>query len=597
MGVVFRAYDAALERDVALKVLAPVLAADAESRERFIRESRAAARIHHPSIIPVYAAGEAEGVLYLAMRFVPGGDLRSVLLREGPLSAARAVALLSPVASALDAAHAAGLVHRDVKLANILVDVAPGQPDCPYLSDFGIVKHPAASSRLTSTGHFLGTPDYAAPEQISGGPVRAQTDQYALACVAYTVLVGEPPFTREEPMSVLWAHVHESAPPVTARRPDLPPAVDGVLIRALAKLPDDRYPTCSDFLAELGAALSAALPPGTEPAAAASAGQGASPPSPPVPVPAGETVSVSPQGPVPTADAAPAVDAAHLAPRREPPSPSRSGSVLRSRPVIRAAAAAFAITAFAIAATAAAVTLLLKHSPGTPGAGTGARASVSGRPAKPASPSAPAVVTTPSPSGTPTVSRTHAATPTYAATRTHAATPTHAAAASPTGQTAPSEPAATSSPLRYSAQLLDTLALPGGQVPVSFGFIDNNSANAASIDIMAAGTAQSAYYAWNVSSLPPVTTTPPKSENGLAVFREAGNLVALYGTTYNTIQFKDFASKKIVCVAAAPAGTSVENFSVLPATVAAAVYYPQSFELAAAVSDGKIYIWRISRQA
>ena len=255
MAMVLRARDEALGRTVALKILAPTLAGDAEFRERFIRESRAVAAVDHPHIIPVYAAGEADGVLYLAMRFVSGGDLRSVGQREGPLRGGRVVALLSPVASALDAAHAAGLIHRDVKPANILVDTSLARAEHPYLSDFGLAKHAASSNGLTGTGQFLGTPDYAAPEQISGKPARPQTDQYALACVAYTILTGRLPFGRNEPMAVLWAHMHEQPPLLTASRPDLPAAADQVLARALAKAPEDRYPTCSQFVDALGAAL------------------------------------------------------------------------------------------------------------------------------------------------------------------------------------------------------------------------------------------------------------------------------------------------------------------------------------------------------
>jgi serine/threonine-protein kinase len=269
MAMVLRARDEALGRTVALKILAPGHAGDAEFRERFVRESRAVAAVDHPHIIPVYAAGEADGVLYLAMRFVPGGDLHSVIKREGPLAGDRAVDLLTPIASALDAAHAAGLVHRDVKPANILVDAGPGRPEHPYLSDFGLAKGAAASAGLTGTGQFLGTLDYAAPEQISGQPPRPQTDQYALACVAFTALTGSLPFARDESMAVLWAHVYDPPPSVTSYRRDLPGAVDGVLARALAKAPGERYASCAEFAGALRAALDAA-PPGTtagEPAA------------------------------------------------------------------------------------------------------------------------------------------------------------------------------------------------------------------------------------------------------------------------------------------------------------------------------------------
>ena len=190
MAAVFRAHDERLGRLVALKVLAPALAADGAFRRRFIAESRAAAAVDDPHIIPVYEAGEADGVLFIAMRFVAGGDLRGVLEREGVLAPGRAAAFISPVASALDAAHRVGLVHRDVKPANILVDARADRPDHVYLSDFGVSKGAVSSVSLTGAGHFVGTPDYSAPEQIQGLTVDGRADQYALACVAYQLLTG-----------------------------------------------------------------------------------------------------------------------------------------------------------------------------------------------------------------------------------------------------------------------------------------------------------------------------------------------------------------------------------------------------------------------
>jgi serine/threonine protein kinase len=283
MGVVFRARDVRLGRMVALKVLAPTLASDPAFRRRFIAESRAAAVVDDPHIIPVYEAAEADGVLFIAMRFVAGGDLREVLEREGPLPAVRAVEFISPVASALDAAHRAGLVHRDVKPGNILVDAQAGRPDHVYLSDFGASKGAMTSVSLTGQG-FLGTPDYAAPEQVNGMAVDGRTDQYALACVTYRLLAGIVPFERDHGMAVLLAHLSAPPPSLAVRRPDLPGTVDLVLAKAMAKAPDQRYEFCGDFADALREALgvqayrsgtpvlSVASPPPITPPAPAEAG-------------------------------------------------------------------------------------------------------------------------------------------------------------------------------------------------------------------------------------------------------------------------------------------------------------------------------------
>jgi|HubBroStandDraft_1064217.scaffolds.fasta_scaffold11263_2 serine/threonine protein kinase len=249
MAVVFRALDERLDRQVALKILAPGLAADAAFRRRFIRESRAAAAVDDPHIIPVYEAGETDGVLFIAMRYVRGGDVRSLLSREGPLDPARVAAIISPVAAALDAAHAADLVHRDVKPANMLLDVWPGRPDHVYLSDFGLSKGALGSSGITQAGQFLGTIDYAAPEQITGATVDGQADQYALGCAAFEMLTGEPPFRHEEAMAVLYAQLSQSPPRLSSVNQGLclPSSLDPVFARVLAKAPQDRYASCAEF--------------------------------------------------------------------------------------------------------------------------------------------------------------------------------------------------------------------------------------------------------------------------------------------------------------------------------------------------------------
>jgi serine/threonine-protein kinase len=276
MAVVFRARDERLGRLVALKILAPALASDSEFRRRFIGESRAAAAVDDPHIIPVYEAAEAAGVLFIAMRFVGSGDLGRVLDREGPLASDRAAEFVSQVASALDAAHRAGLVHRDVKPANIMVDTSADRPDHAYLSDFGISKTVAAPAGLTGTGHYLGTALYSAPEQIRGRAVDGRTDQYALACVAYQLLTGAVPFERDQVPAVLYAHLSEPPPSLSSRRPGLPSAADEVLARAMAKIPEERYGTCQEFADALRAALgrtpyypgnSATAPAGAQPAA------------------------------------------------------------------------------------------------------------------------------------------------------------------------------------------------------------------------------------------------------------------------------------------------------------------------------------------
>jgi serine/threonine protein kinase len=255
MAQVFRAWDERLDRQVALKILGPELAEDPVFRERFIRESRAAAAVQHPHIIPVFEAGEASSVLFIAMPLIDGGDAGSFVRRNGPLPPGRAEEIVSPVASALDAAHAKGLVHRDVKPANMLLAVRPGLPDHVYLSDFGLTKAPLDSGGLTAAGQFLGTADYAAPEQVSGQPVDGRTDQYALGCSAFELLCGEPPFRREQAAATVHAHPAGPPPLATSQLPGLPSEVDRVFARVLARSPADRYGTCQEFAEALRRAL------------------------------------------------------------------------------------------------------------------------------------------------------------------------------------------------------------------------------------------------------------------------------------------------------------------------------------------------------
>ena len=260
MAVVYRALDLRLGRVVALKVLAPHLIEDEAFRLRFIRESRAAAGVDHPHIIPVYEAGEAGGVLFIAMRYVGHGDVRSLIDTKGRLSLTRTVAIVAQAASALDAAHAHGLVHRDVKPGNMLLALASDDSDHVYLSDFGLSKHSLSPTTLTSTGQFLGTLDYVSPEQIQGHPVDGRADQYALACTTVEMLTGTPPFRHEDSMAVMWAQIESPPPSVTQRRPGLAPAVDDVIAIAMAKSPTNRYPTCREFAAALTVAVESRRP-------------------------------------------------------------------------------------------------------------------------------------------------------------------------------------------------------------------------------------------------------------------------------------------------------------------------------------------------
>jgi serine/threonine-protein kinase len=271
MAIVYRARDDVLGRLVAVKVLAPGLASDEEFRARFLRESRAVAAVDEPHIVPVYGAGDAGGLLYIATRFVADGDLsRLQRAAGGPFPPARAADLVSQVAGALDAAHAIGLVHRDVKPGNILVERISSRPEHAYLSDFGLSKSTAAGATgLTATGRFMGTPDYSAPEQITGDTVDGRTDQYSLACVAFSLLAGTVPFGRGNSLSTLFAHVNSPVPALTAIRPELPAAVNGVLARGMAKNPAERYESCAAFASALrgalgigtGASQGASLPP------------------------------------------------------------------------------------------------------------------------------------------------------------------------------------------------------------------------------------------------------------------------------------------------------------------------------------------------
>ncbi len=255
MGIVYRATQVTLERTVALKLIAPEISRDERFRERFQREARIAASIDHPNVLPIYEAGEAGGVLFLSMRYVEGGDL-GALLAQGPLAPERAVALVAQVAEALGAAHARGLIHRDVKPSNVLLENREGREQ-PYLADFGLAKISASQSGLTKSGVFVGTLDYVSPEQIRGERLDARSDVYALGCLLHEALTAQAPFPHEDEVAKLWAHMHEPPPAPSALVPGLPRELDSVVRRAMAKEPEGRFETMAELRDALATATSA----------------------------------------------------------------------------------------------------------------------------------------------------------------------------------------------------------------------------------------------------------------------------------------------------------------------------------------------------
>jgi serine/threonine protein kinase/streptogramin lyase len=257
MGIVYLAEDLRLKRRVALKLLSPELAEDERFRERLLAESELAASLDHPNIVPIYQAGEADGRIFISMRYVEGDDLKRVL-RKGPLSPEYALALVSQVASALDEAHARGLVHRDVKPSNVLLAPAAGHEgaDHVYLADFGLTQRLVQQELSPDQVPLMGTIDYVAPEQIRGEAVDGRADVYSLGCLLFECLAGEPPFRHKSEIALLFAHLRKEPPSLIARRPDLPPQVDSVIATALAKEPEARYPTCRALVEAAREALS-----------------------------------------------------------------------------------------------------------------------------------------------------------------------------------------------------------------------------------------------------------------------------------------------------------------------------------------------------
>jgi serine/threonine protein kinase len=255
MGVVYRAKHLHLGRTAALKLLVPEIADEAGFRERFLRESQIAAALQHPNIVTVYDAGETEGLLYIAMQYVDGTDLATTLKESGALEPDRALSILGQVADALDTAHAAGIVHRDVKPGNVLMDSQRS-----YLTDFGLTRRISSESGLTRKGQFVGTIDYMPPEQIEGRPVDGRTDVYALGCVLYHALAGAVPYQKDSEVSVIYAHMQEPPPSLVARRPGLPGELDAVIAKAMAKFKEERYGSCTELVSAARSALGQSTP-------------------------------------------------------------------------------------------------------------------------------------------------------------------------------------------------------------------------------------------------------------------------------------------------------------------------------------------------
>jgi hypothetical protein len=310
MSVVYQADDPRLGDVIALKVLAPELSTDETFYARFVLESRIAASLNHPNVIPIYGTGRCGDLLYIAMRYVAGADLRTVLKTHGPISPAQALLLIGQAGRALDAAYRHGLVHRDVKPGNILIERGADDhdPDHVYVADFAITKHALSRNGLTATGQSVGTVDYIAPEQIQGRAVDGRADVYSLGCVLYESLTGRVPFLKDLDAAVISAHVGEMPTPPTALRAELPQTLDDVIARALAKDPNDRYPTCREFLAAARTAFESPATHRNGTATADPAGSGA------------ETVlagiPVAPSPPIRSTGAAPSAPAG---PRPAPP--------------------------------------------------------------------------------------------------------------------------------------------------------------------------------------------------------------------------------------------------------------------------------------
>jgi Protein kinase domain len=315
MGVVYRATDLTLDRVVALKVITPELASEPGFAERFKRESRVAASLTHPHVLPIYRAGEEDGRLFITMQFVEGPDLGARLATQGAMPPVEATRVIGQIASALDAAHAKGLVHRDVKPANVILAQGSGGLHA-YLTDFGLTKATDAASALTATGMLVGTVDYMAPEQLMGQTLDARTDVYALACVLFETLTGRVPYPVDTPVAKMHAHANQPAPSLREAAPALPPGLEAVIARGMAKDPAERYATTGELGRAAEAAAGAAPPPPPTAAAVPPGPTRLEPPSPP-PTPV-------PWGPPPPPPAGPPIGGPPPPPWEQPP-PRKKG--------------------------------------------------------------------------------------------------------------------------------------------------------------------------------------------------------------------------------------------------------------------------------
>jgi serine/threonine protein kinase len=328
MGVVYSATHLGLDRKVALKLIAEDLSEDEGFRERFRREPRIAASIDHENVVPVFDAGEAGDHLYVAMRLIEGSDLGTILKKEGELDPRRAASIVAQVGEALDAAHARGLVHRDVKPANVLIEKRNGHEHA-YLTDFGITKAGGGSIGLTRTGDWVGTADYVAPEQIQGEKLDERTDVYALGAVLYHSLAGEAPYAHDSEVAKIYAHLSKPIPPISEKRRGVSPELEATIRRAMAKKPKDRYPSAGEFGRE-----SLAIAQGKGKLSRATQKfVGAEPEAVPPPEPVGETAISSPTvEPAKTAAPKPKRRMGRRARRSAPPEAPPSAKPERAKP-------------------------------------------------------------------------------------------------------------------------------------------------------------------------------------------------------------------------------------------------------------------------